>query len=264
MKISMIGYGSMGKALCQGLLKNPHYHLHVAAPSLMAGQLQPNLRTSSDNLALLQNTDVLILAVKPAQMADVLAKIHAHLPAKLPIISIAAGLDMSWYAKRLPQHTPVVRAIPNLAAACQQSATPLLANTWVTTSQHALATDLFLQCGQITWTEHEKDLDTITALAGSGLAYLFAFTQAMSEGAIALGLSSETANRFAIQTLAGAASLATLSEHSLLELQQQVTSKAGTTAAALDVFAQYQLSNIVLTAMRAAVARSQTLRSEES
>lgn len=264
MKISMIGYGNMGKALCQGLVRNPDYHLHVAAPSLMPGQLQPNLLTSSDNLALLQNPDVLILAVKPAQMVDVLIEIYPHIPSTLPVISIAAGLDMSWYAKRLPQHTPVIRAIPNLAAACQQSATPLLANTWVSASQHALATDLFLKCGQIMWTEHEKDLDMITALAGSGLAYLFAFTQAMSEGAITLGLSSETANRFAIQTLAGAASLATLPEHSLRELQQRVTSKAGTTAAALDVFDQYQLSNIVLAAMQAALTRSQTLRSEES
>lgn len=264
MKISMIGYGNMAKALCQGLLKNPYYHLHVAAPSLTMGQPQSHLRTSSNNLALLQDADAVILAVKPAQMMGLLEEISSHLPSSCLIISIAAGLDMNWFTKHLPQHTPLVRAIPNLAAACQQSATPLLANSWVTTSQHQLVTDLFKQCGQITWTEHEKDLDTITALAGSGLAYLFSFTQAMSEGAVALGLSPETANTFAIQTLAGAASLATLPENSLQELQQQVTSKAGTTAAALAVFTQHQLSNIVLAAMQAAVTRSQTLRKEES
>lgn len=262
--ISMIGYGNMGKALCQGLLTNPIYQVQVAAPSLPIAHSEARFSTHSSNLAILPNAQILILAVKPAQMAAVLAEIQSYLSPSVLIISIAAGLDLAWFANHLPQHSPLVRAIPNLAAACRQSATPLLANSSVTPMQHAVATQLFQQCGQIIWTENEKDLDTITALSGSGLAYLFLFVQAMSDSAIALGLSTETAHNFAIQTLAGAASLATLPEQTLVGLQQQITSKAGTTAAALDVFTQHHLSDIVLTAMQAAIARSQTLRSEES
>ncbi len=259
----MIGYGNMGKALCQGLLSNPNYHLRVAAPSLADARPTPRLTTQPTNLAILPDAQILILAVKPAQMAAVLTEIGPHLAPSLLVISIAAGLDLDWFAKHLPQQTPLVRAIPNIAAACRQSATPLLANSWVKAEHHAAATALFQQCGQITWTQHEKDLDTITALSGSGLAYLFLFAQAMSEGAVALGLAPDTANNFAMQTLAGAASLAMQPGQTLVGLQQQVTSKAGTTAAALDVFAQQQLTNTVLSAMQAAVTRSQTLRSEE-
>lgn len=261
--ISMIGYGNMGKALCRGLLSNPSYQIQVAAPSLPIAHSEPRFSTHASNLAILRNAQILILAVKPAQMAGVLEEIQSCLSPSVLIISIAAGLDLAWFARHIPQHCPLIRAIPNLAAECKQSATPLLANSSVTPMQHAIATELFQQCGQVIWTEDEKDLDTITALSGSGLAYLFLFVQAMRDGAIALGLSTETAYNFAIQTLAGAASLATLPEQTLQGLQQQITSKAGTTAAALDVFTQHHLSDIVLTAMQAAVVRSQTLRSEE-
>lgn len=259
----MIGYGNMGKALCQGLLSNPDYRIQVAAPSLINGQPQPGLTTHRENRSILADAQILILAVKPTQMADVIAEIAPQLSSSILVISIAAGLDLAWFAKHVPHETPVVRAIPNIAAACRQSATPLLANAWVTSEQHTAATTLFQQCGLITWTKNEKDLDTITALAGSGLAYLFVFAQAMADGAIALGLPPETANSFAMQTLAGAAGLVALPGQSLVGLQHQVTSKAGTTAAALEVFAQHQLSQTVLTAMQAAVTRSETLRSEE-
>lgn len=263
MKIGIIGYGNMAKALCSGFLRHPSYHLQIAAPSLQPGHPQPHCHTYTNNVTAIQGAEIVILAVKPAQMRTVLMEIHSHLSPSVLVISVAAGLDMQWFSQYIPPHTPLVRAIPNLAAAYQQSATPLLANDWVTASQKQVATELFQQCGHIAWIDQEKDLDTITALAGSGIAYLFAFTHAMSTAAITLGLSPDIANRFAVQTLAGAASLASLSEHSLPTLQQHVTSKGGTTAAALDVFKQHHLSNIVLTAMQAAVARSQTLRLEE-
>jgi pyrroline-5-carboxylate reductase len=264
MKISMIGFGNMGKALCEGLLQHPNYHMHVAAPSMDAQLARARLSVSTNNLAALKNADVLILAVKPAQMANVLTEISPYLPPDLLLISIAAGLDLAWFAHHVPEHTPIVRAMPNLAAAQQQSATPLLANQWVTATQQQWASELFEQCGQTTWLKDEKDLDVITALAGSGLAYLFLFVQAMSDAAVSLGLSPAIAQRFAIQTLAGASSLATLPEQNLQQLQQKITSKAGTTAAALDVFAQQHLSETVRAAMQAAVSRAQTLRSEET
>lgn len=264
MKISIIGYGNMAKALCQGLASNPDYHLHVAAPSLSINHPESHLYTYSDNQAVIPHADVLILAVKPAQMAAVLEEIHSFLPSTLLIISVAAGLDLQWFAQHLPPHTPVIRAIPNLAASCKQSATPLLANAKVTSMQHALATDLFQHCGQITWVDNEQDLDIITALSGSGLAYLALFVQSMCDAAITMGLSPDIANIFAIQTLAGTASLANLPHQNLVSLQDKITSKAGTTTAALAIFAQHHLPELVLAAMQAAVQRSQSLRREES
>ena len=263
MKISIIGYGNMAKAICQGLLRQSTYHIQVAAPSLSKGQPESRLTTHFDNVAILSDAHAIILAVKPNQMASVLAEIKDHLTSNILLISVAAGLDLPWYMQHLPPKMPLVRAIPNLAAACGQSATPLFANEWLTPTLHNLATDLFQQCGQIAWVQREIDLDIITALSGSGLAYLFLFVQAMCDGAISLGLPSETAHAFAVQTLVGAASLANKPQQSLTDLQQQVTSKAGTTAAALEIFAQHQLSEIILTAMRAAVARSQSLRKED-
>ena len=263
MNISIIGYGNMAKALCQGWLQYPDYELQVAAPSLSAMQIQPRLAANNKNVAILARAQAIILAVKPKKMAEVITEIKEHIKPNQILISVAAGLDLCWFAKQLPAQTPVVRAIPNIAAACGQSATPLIANQWVSAEQKACVTTLFQNCGQIVWTQQEKDLDIITALAGSGLAYLFSFIQAMRDGAITLGLSAETANSFAVQTLHGAACLAQKANPSLADLQNQVTSKGGTTAAALEVFAEDRLAETVLKAMRAAVMRSQSLRKED-
>lgn len=263
MKISIIGYGNMAKALCQGLLQHSTYEIQVAAPSLGIAQPEPRLSTHFENNAILSDAHAVILAVKPNHMASVLTEIQSHLSPASLVISVAAGLNLEWFNQHLPAKTPLVRAIPNLAAAHGQSATPLFANQWITATQKTLVTDLFQLCGQIAWVAHEQDLDSITALSGSGLAYLFLFVQAMCDGAIRLGLPKETATTFAVQTLIGAASLASVPQQTLLGLQQQVASKAGTTAAALEVFAQHELSETVLTAMRAAVTRSQNLRKEE-
>ncbi|MCR9192048.1 MAG: pyrroline-5-carboxylate reductase [Gammaproteobacteria bacterium] len=262
MNISIIGYGNMAKAIAQGLLQNPAYHLQVSSPSLPIGQSHPRCQTHHSNLAILPEADVLILAVKPIKMAEVLAEIRPQLRSNLLLISVAAGLSFTWFQSQLPPDMPLVRAMPNIAAACGQSATPLVANAWVNQTQQDASLALFSQCGRAIWTTKEADLDAFTALSGSGLAYIFAFAEAMRQGGITLGLDPTVATTFAVQTLQGAAQLATDPTRSLQSLQDSITSKAGTTAAALDVFAERHLSDIVLSAMQAAVVRSQTLREE--
>ncbi len=264
MIISIIGYGHISKAICQGLLSNQNFELQVSAPSLTTALSFSRLSTHSDNLAIVPDAQILILAVKPAQMATVLTEISPHLQPSCLVISLAAGLDLSWFSEHLPEKTPLVRAMPNLAAACNQSATPLFANQWVNPQHYADASAVFKQCGQVSWLQCEEDLDIITALSGSGLAYLFLFAQAMSESAITLGLNTEVADSFTLQTLNGAASLASQPDQNFAGLLKKITSEAGTTAAALAVFTQHHLTNTVLTAMQAAVARSKTLRKEET
>ena len=263
MIIAIIGYGHIATAIGQGLLRNTTYTLRVSAPSLPVSTAHPRCHTHSSNIAIIPGAQVLILAVKPIQMAAVLAEIREYLSPEILVISVAAGLALEWFEALLPKATPIVRAMPNIAAECSQSATPLLANACVSSSQKDIATAIFQSCGLITWTDDEANIAAFTALSGSGLAYLFLFTESMRQAGIALGLSEEVASAFTVQTLKGAASLASLPDKTLAGLQASVTSKGGTTAAALAVFTKHELSDVILAAMTAAYERSQSLLSKE-
>jgi pyrroline-5-carboxylate reductase len=262
MNIGIIGYGNLAKALGKGLRRDEHLQLWVSAPSLTVGTPEPRLHMHSDNLAMMSHIDCLILAVKPAQMTALLTEIRAHLPPQLLVISVVAGLTIDWFATRLSPTTPLIRAMPNLASECGQGATPLFANRFVTAKQREQTIRAFSACGLATWVTQEIEIDALIALSGSGLAYLFSFTEAMRQAAVKLGLSEDIATSFANQTLQGAAGLAALPHHSLATLQAQVTSNAGTTAAALAVFANHHLNDTVLTAMTAAFDRSSSLSKE--
>ncbi len=262
MNMGIIGYGNLAKALGKGLRRDEHIQLWVSAPSLTPGTPEPRLHTHTDNLAMISQIDCLILAVKPAQMADLLTEIRDHMPPGLLVISVAAGLTVDWFATHLLPNIPLIRAMPNLASECGQGATPLFANPFVNATQREQATRAFSACGLTTWVTQETEIDALIALSGSGLAYLFLFTEAMRHAGVKLGLSEEVATAFAVQTLQGAAGLAALPHYSLTSLQTQVTSKAGTTAAALAVFANHRLNDIVLTAMTAAFERSSSLSKE--
>lgn len=262
MRVSIIGFGNMAKAFAHGLLRDPKNHLQVASPSLPIGINNDGIHTHHNNQSIIPNADIVILAVKPTQMEAVLTEISPLLSNDQLVISIAAGLTFNWFMKRLPKHTALVRAIPNLAAKCGQSATPLIANTFVTPTQRTATERIFLSSGIITWTEQESDLDAFTALSGSGPAYLFLFMNAMVHAGITLGLPEDIARSFAIQTVQGAVSLAATDSLSLSELQKAVTSKGGTTAAAIQVFQNHNLDKVVLEAMTAAYQRSQELAKE--
>ena len=264
MNIGIIGYGHLAKALASGWLQDPKTTLWVSAPSLTLGQHKERLYGHASNLEILPKVDYLILAVKPLQMAAILQEINPHLPPHLPLISVAAGLNVAWFKQRLPAQTPFIRAMPNLASGCGKGATALFADDAIEQSLKKNISALWSSCGIFTWVKQEQDIDTLTALSGSGLAYLFRFTDAMRQAGVEMGLTEEIANAFAKQSLIGAAALAQDSKDSLESLQSQISSKAGTTAAALSVFADQQLNAIVLAAMRSAFERSKSLLSGES
>ncbi len=249
----------MAKAFAHGLLREPENHIQVASPSLSMGIREDGIHPHHKNQAIIPKAEIIILAVKPAHMDAVLADISPLLTNDQLLISIAAGLTFEWFSKHLPKRTPLVRAMPNLAAKCGESATPLIANPFVTSSQRTATEHVFLSRGIITWTEQESDLDAFTALSGSGPAYLFLFMNAMVNAGVTLGLPEEIARSFAIQTVQGAVSLAKTDQLSLTELQKAITSKGGTTAAAIHVFQDNNLENIVLNAMTAAYQRSREL-----
>ncbi len=259
MNISFIGYGKIAQSLINGWLHTNNYHFRAAAPSLKKTITAERIETTPNNLDVIQNADVIILAVKPAQMASVLAEISASIPRRCLLISVATGLNMAWFAKRTLPNTAVIRAMPNIAAAVKRSATPLIKNQYVNEHHHVIAEQLFNAIGITTWVQRETDIDIFTALSGSGPAYVFQFIQSMVTAAVNMGLDEKTATAFALETVSGAAALAVGSKRDLQQLTDQVTSKGGTTAAALHVFQDLQFSHIVEAAMKAAQNRAQEL-----
>lgn len=263
MNISFIGFGSMARAIAHGLSQNNSINLSAAAPSLLSKSTEYNIQTYSNNLSVIPNADILILAVKPKQMQHVLNEINQiTLPDQCVVISIASGLNLSWFEKHLP-NTAIVRAMPNIAVATKQSATPLKENRWVSDEKKLKAEQLFNQLGITTWIEKEEEIDAFTALSGSGPAYVFLFMEAMIKAAINLGIHQDLAKKFTIQTFHGALSLATQNNANLSSLRESITSPGGTTEAALKVLTEEGLDGLMKKAMNAAYQRAQQIGQEK-
>ncbi|TAL58593.1 MAG: pyrroline-5-carboxylate reductase [Legionella sp.] len=260
MKISFIGYGNMAKAMAQGLVNQKNYTLTAAAPSLPEGVNQLGICTFSDNKKAIKDADVIILAVKPAQMETVLKEIIPHLPNNVLLITIAAGLSLSWFANYLPAQQALIRSMPNTPAAVGLAATPLCANSLCTAEQKQAAEHIFSSFGICTWINKEEHLDSFTALSGSGPAYVFLFLEAMTQAGVAMGLDEKVAESFALQTIKGSCALAEKSPLKVKELRKKVTSPGGTTAAALQVL-EGKLEALMLQSLQAAKQRAKELGS---
>lgn len=260
MNIAFVGYGHMAKAIARGLIGKGNYTLSAAAPSLIPGINIEQIRTHHDNKEVIKEADVIILAVKPIHMSSVLEQIIPNLPPNCLLISVAAGLNLSWFAKHGVKTQALIRTMPNTPAAVGLAATPMFANTFTTPEQKQCAEHIFSCIGITTWAEKEEDIDTFTALSGSGPAYVFLFIEAIVNAAVKLGLTEPVAKTFTLQTLNGALKLAQDSDLSLNQLRTRVTSPGGTTAAALNIL-HGQLDALILSAMTAAKLRSKELGS---
>jgi pyrroline-5-carboxylate reductase len=248
----------MAKAMAQRWRRDPTHLIKAAAPSLSTDILEKNLSTTADNLEVLPNADLLVLAVKPQQLPEVIAQIKPHLREKSLIVSIAAGIELAWLDHHLP-HMAIVRAMPNLGAAVGQAATPLIANIHVTSGQQRTVEILFQQLGITTWVPEDAQMDAFTALSGCGPAYVYVFVQAMQDAAIAMGIDAHTAETFTLQTVTGALALLSSNNASAAEWQARVTSPKGATAAALEVLTTHGFRETLQQAMQAAAARARAL-----
>lgn len=256
--ISFIGFGNMAQALVKAWRNEP-WQIRAASPSLTPDITEAGVITYSDNCQAIKDADLVILAVKPQQMATVLQEIQATLTPSTVVISLAAGLSLSWFASRINPDISLVRCMPNIAVAYNKGATPLIANEQTTDLQKDLVSRLFNQAGITTWLTHERDMDTFTALSGSGPAYVFLFLEALAKGAEHAGIDKQLAENFALQTLAGALSFIENTGLHPEEARHKVTSKQGTTAAALAVFEQAGFTDIISKAMQAASDRAKQL-----
>lgn len=271
--ITFIGGGNMGRALISGLLNNGFEanQLTVVEANASTG-LQLHQDFGIQIIGALEQiafdftkNNVVVMAIKP-QDFNVVAKSlstklrHATAPGPL-ILSIAAGIRLKDMSRWL-NHARCVRAMPNTPALIGKGITGLFADSAVNTADRALAEIICNAVGQVVWVNEEKLMDVVTAVSGSGPAYVFAFLEAMQSSGEKLGLDAATARKLAYATLEGATQLANNSDEHVGVLRERVTSKGGTTAAALDMLKQLDWQGTLEKAIDAASQRGKAMGDE--
>ena len=261
-KIGFIGGGNMASSLISGLIASGHSPQQIWVSDINPDTLKSlasnlNVNTSSSNDAVINEVDVVVLAVKPQVLSSV-AKSAAALiqQKKLLVVSIAAGISQHSLSLWLGADTAIVRCMPNTPALVLTGATALHANAKVTAEQRNLAENIMRSVGIALWVEDESELDAVTAVSGSGPAYYFLLMEAMEKAALELGLSETTARLLVQQTALGAAKIALESSESPEQLRKRVTSPGGTTQQAIATFEQGGFTELVSKALHAARDRS--------
>ena len=265
--IGFIGAGNIASSIIGGLIADayPSHQIWASNPTtekLARLQNQFGIHTCTDNKELTKQCDFIVIGVKPAIVNTVLQEIAPVLTPEKCIISIATGINTAALGKHFQTPQPIVRAMPNTPAMVRSAATGLFANSHVEQAQRDYAEKIFRSVGITLWLDEEQDINTITALSGSGPAYFFLFMEAMEEYGIAAGLSPNVAHLLTLQTGLGAIHLAMESKDSLETLRNRVTSKGGTTAAALAVFENQQFRETIHAALSAAQQRAERLEGE--
>lgn len=263
--ITFIGAGNMARSLIVGLLQDKaNVVLRVADPDLQ--QLDairkhwPDVLATTDNREAMQGADVVVLAVKPQIMRAVTETLAEAGQRSRPLfISIAAGIREAALNRWLGGNQAIVRCMPNTPALVQAGATGLYANPQVSDQQRSMAESILRAVGITLWFDDEIKLDAVTAISGSGPAYFFLVMEAMQAAAEQLGIRAEDAHLLIMQTALGAAKLALESGDMPAELRQKVTSKGGTTEAALNVLTGGGLHALFAQALQAAENRSREL-----
>lgn len=261
----MVGAGKMGQALYGGWVKAS---LPIDQITLIDPQAKPSdvtLRSNDQWLAQAnQQTkpDILVIAIKPQMISETLPAYTDLIRPDTLVLSIAAGTSVQALTTLLNNaQQPVIRTMPNTPAMVGQGITAAFANSSVTDVQRTIAQQLLEAVGDVVWLSAEEQMHAITALSGSGPAYVFALIEAMAEAGVAQGLSAEMAMHLARQTVIGSAALAAHQKDvSAATLRQNVTSPGGTTAAGLSVLqGDHGLNELLARTIEAAAKRSQEL-----
>ncbi|WP_245845059.1 pyrroline-5-carboxylate reductase [Noviherbaspirillum humi] len=266
MKIGFVGGGNMANALIGGLAGKltAAKNIHVIDPNEEA--LQKLAQAFGVTTALqageaLRACDVIVLAVKPQQMKDVVQNLKPFIAAQL-ILSIAAGIRAVDLSRWLGGHGAIVRTMPNTPALIGKGITGMVALPGVSAAQRDAADAILRAVGATVWLDDESLIDPVTAMSGSGPAYVFYFIEAMQKAGAEMGLTAEQANQLAIATFTGAAELAARSTEPVSLLRERVTSKGGTTHAALTSMEASGVSDAIVKALKAAAARGKELGEE--
>jgi pyrroline-5-carboxylate reductase len=265
-KISFIGGGNMATALIGGLAGKltAGADIHVVdinADALQKLQQQFGVTIAQQIDAAVGRSDVIVLAVKPQQMKDVVAHLQPHVKSQL-VLSIAAGIRAVDLSRWMNGHSAIVRTMPNTPALIGKGITGMVAMSGVSDPQRATADQIMRAVGATVWLSDEALIDPVTAVSGSGPAYVFYFIEAMQQAAQEMGLSAEQGAELAIATFVGASQLAAQSPEPVATLRERVTSKGGTTYAALTSMQDSGVKDAFIRAMKAAAERGQQLGEE--
>lgn len=268
MRIAFIGGGNMSSALIGGLLARgvAARDLSVADPS--STQLERvardfGLMVTTDNVEAVREADLVVLAVKPQDMAHAAGSLAAELGSRRRVIvSVAAGIRIASLAGWLLGAMPLVRAMPNRPALIGAGVTAAFASPEVAPAERTAVEEVLSAVGPLVWLEEEAQMDAVTAVSGSGPAYFFLLVEALEDAGTALGLPRATARLLAVHTALGAGRMAAESADSPALLREQVTSRGGTTAAALAVMEAADFRGLVQRAVTAATHRSAELARE--
>jgi pyrroline-5-carboxylate reductase len=265
-RIVFVGAGNMASALIGGLIARGTAPASLQAIDPSASQREAlgarfGIATHAESADPVGQADVIVMAVKPQQMHEAVDALAPRIATQL-IISVAAGVRATDLSRWLGGYSRIVRTMPNTPALIGLGATGLAMLAGGTDADRKLAESIMQAVGQTVWVDDESQLDAVTALSGSGPAYVFRFIESMIAAGTGLGLSPEQSRRLALQTVSGAAQLACASSEPVAILRERVTSKGGTTAAALSVFEAGGLDAVVAQAMGAARDRSAELGDE--
>ncbi len=263
MKITFLGGGNMATALIGGLLNHGFPSSDIAVIEIGAenrARLERNFRVqcSAAPDAANMHCDALLLAVKPQQMREACAPLLPFLKQQL-IISIAAGVRLVDLARWLGGYDRLVRAMPNTPALIGAGLTGLFSHPSVSEAERLGAERVLQAGGSTVWVNDEAQIDAVTAISGSGPAYVFLFIEALQQAAAELGFSPKQARQLSIETVLGAAKLAAQSDEPASVLRERVTSKGGTTEAALRVMAERCVKDGIVAGAMAANARGAEL-----
>jgi pyrroline-5-carboxylate reductase len=266
MKIAFIGGGNMGRAMLTAILGNG-----LAVPQDIAvsdknkellKQLKEefNVYITKDNLEAASRGDIVVLAIKPQNLDEVMTELKGRLNADQLVLSIIAGRSIFTLKQGL-EYKAIVRAMPNTPAQIGMGMTVWTATEEVVEEQRASVSSILKAMGKELYVIDEQYIDMATAISGSGPAYIFLFIQSLIDAAVDIGLPPDAARQLTLQTVAGSVEYAAESDKELAQLRQMVTSPGGTTAEALKIFETGKFPELVKQAVAAAYKRAKQLRS---
>lgn len=263
--LTFIGGGNMARSLIAGLIRQgtAPAHIHVAEPvTALREQLTADfgVKTYASATEAAAQGAVWVLAVKPQVLRDVCASLTALARSQQPLVlSIAAGITSTQLERWLGGNPAVVRAMPNTPALLGAGVTGLFATAGVSEAQRRQADAVLASAGRTVWIDDEARMDAVTAVSGSGPAYVFLLAEAMEAAAIAQGLPADAARTLVVQTLLGASRMLDESGEAPVELRRRVTSPNGTTQASIESFQADGFEAIVARAIDAATRRGHAL-----
>jgi len=263
-KIGVIGTGNMGEALIGGLI-----HSRSSSPDdIMCSDVREEklkkisekygISTTKSNIEIIKHAEIIVYAVKPQIIASIFEETAPYLDMSKLVISIAAGVSLSFIEKAFKKDLRIIRVMPNIAAFVKEAATAIASGKHAKNNDIKIAQSIFNSVGKTVIVEEDL-MDAVTGLSGSGPAFVFAFIDALAEGGVFMGLSHETALALAIQTVYGAAKLALTTQQHPAVLRDKVTSPGGTSSHGLAEMEKHGFKFTVIRAVEQATVRSREL-----